>query len=364
MKMLLVGDISPSPENNHLFGSGNVEALFSDVAPMFQQYDVNIVNLECSLTESETQIKKIGPPLKASVGTAATLKKLGVDYCNLSNNHFFDYGRKGVKDSLEALDQVKMPYTGFGNNLEESRKDLIIEKNGQKIAVIAVCEHEYSYALEDRMGTRPFDVFQTPLDIRAAKEKADRVIVLYHGGKEFCRYPSPRLRSACRAMAQHGADLVLCQHTHCIGTYEKFGESHIVYGQGNFHFVNQKLSNRPGWKEGLGAIYDTVENTLELVPVVQKDEVGIRLANAQEKEEILSGIQERSATLHDGTWRQHWHDYCMQESEFYTRVATQACVPEFGEAGVQRLAHFLDCEAHSDVWHELFPTYNQTNEKD
>ena len=26
-------------------------------------------------------------------------------------------------------------------------------------------------------------------------------------------------------------------------------------------------------------------------------------------------------------------------------------------------AHYLDCEAHSDVWRELFPTYNKTNEK-
>ena len=25
--------------------------------------------------------------------------------------------------------------------------------------------------------------------------------------------------------------------------------------------------------------------------------------------------------------------------------------------------HFLDCEAHTDVWRELFPTYNLTNEK-
>ena len=26
-------------------------------------------------------------------------------------------------------------------------------------------------------------------------------------------------------------------------------------------------------------------------------------------------------------------------------------------------AHYLDCEAHMDVWRELFPTWNLTNEK-
>ena len=33
--------------------------------------------------------------------------------------------------------------------------------DGKKIAVIAVCEHEYSYALEDRMGTREYDTYET-----------------------------------------------------------------------------------------------------------------------------------------------------------------------------------------------------------
>ena len=27
-----------------------------------------------------------------------------------------------------------------------------------------------------------------------------------------------------------------------------------------------------------------------------------------------------------------------------------------------RFGHFLDCEAHTDVWRELFKTYNATNE--
>ena len=33
-----------------------------------------------------------------------------------------------------------------------------------------------------------------------------------------------------------GADVVLCQHSHCIGCYEQYEGAHILYGQGNFHF--------------------------------------------------------------------------------------------------------------------------------
>ena len=28
----------------------------------------------------------------------------------------------------------------------------------------------------------------------------------------------------------------------------------------------------------------------------------------------------------------------------------------------QQFAHYLDCEAHTDVWRELYKTYNYTNE--
>lgn len=363
MKALFLGDISPTDDNAELFAQGKVEALFNDTATLFAESDVNVVNLECALTQSDTPIEKIGPPLKAPLGTAKTLKKLGVTYCNLSNNHFFDYGRKGAEDSINALKEVGIAYTGFGDNEAESRKNLIVEKDGETVCIIAVCEHEYSYALEDRMGARAFDVFDTPLEIRAAKEKYDRVVVLYHGGKELCQYPSPRLRKACRAMVKSGADVVLCQHTHCIGAYEQFENGHILYGQGNFHFVKNKYRDRLMWFECLAVTYDTKTNEIQFTPITRNDDYGIRLANAQESEQILSAFAQRNASLHDGTWLEGWRAFCEGARAGYTRVIERAGVPENGERAVQMFAHYLDCEAHNDVWRELFKTYNHTNEK-
>ena len=38
-------------------------------------------------------------------------------------------------------------------------------------------------------------------------------------------------------MAENGADVVICQHSHCIGCYEEYQGCYILYGQGNFHFA-------------------------------------------------------------------------------------------------------------------------------
>lgn len=361
MKILFCGDTSPTKDNAHLFAQVATDALFTDTRPLFENADFSIVNLECALTDWQTPINKIGPSIAAPVQTAQVLKDLGVTHCGLSNNHFYDRGPKGVQDTLAALDQAGLVYTGFGANKEDSCKDLVLEKDGKTLCVIAVCEHEYTYALDNRMGCRGFDEFETPLQIRAAKERYDQVAVLYHGGKEHCQYPSPRLRKACHAMAKSGADLILCQHSHCIGCYEQFEGCHILYGQGNFHFVKTVDPSWTGWYQGLIVSYDTDTGLMDFIPVVFT-QYAIRLADKAERESILTAFHARGKHLADGTWLEGWHAFCEANRDSYTKAIADACTEGCSEAAIQKFAHYLDCEAHTDVWRELFPTYNLTNE--
>lgn len=363
MKLLLCGDVCPTALTDAYFANGDVKTLFGDVATLFDGNDVNLVNLECALTDKETPITKIGPNLKASLGTASTLARLGVNYCGLSNNHTFDYGRPGVMDMLAALRENGITYTGFGENYADSRKNLVIEKSGERITVIAVCEHEYSYAMENAMGARPFDAFDTLEDIRTAKAQGGRVIVLYHGGKEFCRYPSPRLLHVCRAMARAGADLVLCQHSHCIGCYEAYEGCHILYGQGNFHFVGR--GEDECWRSGFSVQYDSVTHGIAFVPHVMNEQ-GIELAKGAEKEQLMVDFAARNAELADGRWLDGWRAFCESMRSRYEKAVAEAGVGEDADGLVKhnhKFAHYLDCEAHTDVWRELYKSTHHTNEK-
>lgn len=362
MKTLLLGDVCPTTHTKTLFEKMDTEALFTDTLELFEGNDVNFVNLECAVTESKTPIQKFGPNLSAPSNMVKILKEIGVNYVGLSNNHFFDFGIEGAKDSIRFLKEAGIAYTGFGENYEDSRKNLIIEKGGEKVCLIAVCEHEFSYALDDRMGSRPFDEYDTLEDIRKAKKENNRVIVLYHGGKEHCRYPSPRLLKTCRAMVRSGADVVLCQHTHCIGCYEEYNRGHILYGQGNFHFVGLSDNVPDSWNSLLATRYDTITNKIEFVPIVNTD-TGITLAKGEEKDHIIQSFERRNRELQNGEWKKGWHDFCKKISPIYINVIKNACTDDSKEIDNAMFAHYLDCEAHTDVWRELFPTYNQTNEK-
>ena len=102
MKALLVGDVCPTEDTNELFRQKDVKTLFGDVVTLFEGNDINMVNLECALTDSENRILKFGPNLKACAETAEVLKAIGVNYVGLSNNHIFDFGKEGAMDTVKT----------------------------------------------------------------------------------------------------------------------------------------------------------------------------------------------------------------------------------------------------------------------
>ena len=141
MKLLMLGDVCPTKVNSDLFKAKDITALFGDTPELFKEKDHVFVNLECALTESDSPIEKFGPNLKAPEETAEVLASLGVDICGLSNNHVLDFGMPGIRDTFAALERAGISRTGFGEDLADSRRGLVLEKAGEKVAIIAVCEH-------------------------------------------------------------------------------------------------------------------------------------------------------------------------------------------------------------------------------
>ena len=363
MKFLIGADIVPTEVTEQLFVEGNKEKLFGKINDLAAGMDRIIINLECALTDHDGAIKKFGPNLKATPAAINGIKAFGVTDVALSNNHVFDFGVKGLRDTVATLEAAGIPYMGIGENDQDSRKPYFFEQEGKRICIINVCEHEYTYALPNRMGANPFNPFTSMRDIREARKECDYLIVLYHGGKEYCKYPSPRLYDLCHEMVYCGADLVVTQHSHCVGCYEQFEGGHIVYGQGNFNFVYPELSEKnPLWYTALLLEVEIKDKlTVKFHPIVCT-QTGCDLAPADKAAEIMAGFEERNAELLNGKWRDGWHAFCTdEEREYYHDKIVNACDTDYRKHG---FAHYLDCEAHTDIWREIFKTWNHTNELD
>lgn len=364
MKLFIASDIVPTKTTEKYFLDGNIEYLFTDVLPMMKSADRVVLNLECALTVSENRIKKCGPHLKGHPDCAKAMKDAGVTDLALSNNHVFDFGIEGLEETVKALDKYGINYMGIGENDTDSRKQYYVEKDGVKIGFVNVCEHEYSYATEDRCGSNPFDPFLTMHDIRETKKNCDYVIVLYHGGKEHTEYPSPRLLRLCREMVECGASVVLTQHSHCIGSYEEYEGGHILYGQGNFHFAHTP-DVPENWYTSLVAEIDATKEGLSIkfTPIVLEG-AQISIAKGEKAEKIMADFEKRKLQIKNGEWKKEWLKFCEVEKDNYDCDYAKYNNPFANSVEEVRravFAHFLDCEAHTDVLRELFPTWNKTN---
>ena len=314
MKILIGADLVPTDTNENLFAAADAGTLVgAQLQALLQQADYRIFNLEVPLTDEKTPIEKSGPALIAPTAAVAGYKALGVDLLTIANNHIMDQGEKGFATTRKVLEDAQIAYVGGGDDLAQAAKPYLIEIAGKKLGIYACAENEFSIAGETTPGANPFDALESPDHVAALKEKCDYVIVLYHGGKEHYRYPSPMLQKTCRKLVDKGADLVLCQHSHCIGSEETYHGGTIVYGQGNFLFDH---SAREHWQTGLLVALD--ENFQVSYIPLRKTENTVRLAEGEDAETILQQFRARSEEIKNPeAIRENYAKFAQQMGEGY-----------------------------------------------
>lgn len=293
VSVLIAGDTVPTDSNSILFTEGDITSLFGDeCVSLFHNADLSVINLETPLVSKLRPIKKFGPILSAEVNTVQAIKNLGVGLVSLANNHIKDQGVQGIEETISVLENAGIDWIGVGENKRQASQAYFFKKNNLVIGFYSVCENEFSNASKKESGANALDICITLSDIYEAKQKCNYLIVLYHGGKEEFRFQTPFEQNVCRKMIDMGADVVLAQHSHCIGTIEQYENKYILYGQGNFIF---DLCNDENWKTGLLVELNFKVNamTLELIPIVKRDNT-VRIADNKTKEIILSDLKKRS----------------------------------------------------------------------
>lgn len=270
ISVFIAGDIVPQNRTVDLFKQKRTDELFHDFIPIIKDADVSIGNLEAPIIDSNvTPIKKNGPCLHAPKETIEVLKEAGFNILTLANNHFRDQGQNGVECTLLHTKDNKIDVVGGGKTQQEARNILFKRVNNSILAIINVCEHEFSIATEDYGGSNPIDFINLHEDITTAKEKADYVLVIVHGGIEGYQLPTPRMKRTYRFLVDLGADAVINHHQHCFSGYELYKDKPIFYGLGNFCF-DWEGRNNSSWNEGY-AIKLTLDKSIsfELIPYIQ-----------------------------------------------------------------------------------------------
>lgn len=375
MSIIIGADIVPTEKNIEYFINGEVGNVFDEeILEILRNADYRIFNLEVPLCDFENPIKKSGPNLIAPTGVITGLKKLEIDLFTLANNHILDQGVQGLKTTIHLLENNNISYVGVGENKESAAKPFFFNCMNRRIGVYACAEYEFSVVTSEHMGANAFDLIDTFEHIENCKRNCDYLIVLYHGGIEEYRYPSPLLQKVFRKMADNGADLVIAQHTHCIGCWEKYKNSSLVYGQGNFSF--DKKDNEY-WNTGL-LIEIKDDFSIEFIPFF-KENRHVKLAKELMYEKIMGEFHIRCREVLDNTIITEKYNQLVKTKSINVllslsglryniplRVMIKLFGNRFGMAYFRfryrkrrffSLKNLVECEAHSEMLRSLLSNW-------
>ncbi len=259
MQLTFAGDL--------ILDEPNPDHWLSGIAPAIQAADIAIGHLEVPHTTSVDELVGDVPAPAAPPEHLGALARAGFDAVSLAGNHIADRGPRGIADTIETLDALRIAHTGAGANLAEARRPAYLSAAGRTIALLSYncVGPEASWAREDQAGSAYIYVWPagdgpvapaTPLDrpdpaslehmaadVQAARQRADLVVVALHKGIVHTRARlAPYERPVAHAVVDAGADIVIGHHAHIVRGIELYRGKPIFHGLGNGCVVTRALS--------------------------------------------------------------------------------------------------------------------------
>lgn len=348
MNLLFAADISFN-YMSQIPSKSEAEAMMAATAVHFKAADFSILNLEniFGVAAEHTPIIKAGPNLISDEKFSAVIDALKPTVVGLANNHSRDFGDAPLLYTKQFLLEKGYQVIGAGKNIEEAYQPALLEKDGLKAAIIAVCENEFGIAAENAAGTAGYQLGRVTKAIFDAKAMGAAPILYFHGGNEINPLPSPKKKELYRHFIDLGAAAVIAMHTHCPQGYEYYEGCPIIYSMGNFFFPER--GNKPSWAVGYMTLLELSAEgcKAELIPYSFGDRNHTPMQGTQ-KQAFLDYIEELSAPIADDELLQQYFDgWSMMMGPKYLGYLSHSLDLEPGL--LARLKNDFSCEAHNEM---------------
>lgn len=241
LRLVAVGDILMHQDvktSAERAGQG-FPALWADLVPLFQGADLAFGNLETPVAPTTG---RPGVPFQfnAPAILPSALRASGFTVLSTANNHAFDQGPKGVRETLDRLRAERLVAVGSGEDRARAEALQVLERQGLKVAFLGFTDI-FNVDLNRRADApwvRPMDLEPALAAVREARSRADLVVVSVHWGNEYQRQPTKRQRDIAKRLVEAGCDLVLGHHPHVLQPAELIEtggrKALVAYSLGNF----------------------------------------------------------------------------------------------------------------------------------
>ena len=249
LKLLFLGDIMQHQaqlDAAKIKGGDPTNPNSYDYTPYFQDLKTRFIKVDMRIANMETTFAKppySGYPHFCSPYTLLKWSRIaGIDMFLTANNHICDKGKKGIEETMDVYDSLKVLYTGIYRNRQEEleKNPLLVELKGFRIAFL-----NYTYATNGIPVPPPFvvkliDTASMRADLTRSKEKnPDFIIVCIHWGEEYVLKHSASQEKIEKFVYANGADVIIGSHPHVVQDYNI---EHRIDGEIN-HVTIYSLGN-------------------------------------------------------------------------------------------------------------------------
>jgi poly-gamma-glutamate synthesis protein (capsule biosynthesis protein) len=218
---------------------------------------------------------------------------VGTDVVELTGDHFQDWGQEAMYHTLEMYRQRNWGYYGGGENLQDGRKALIMEHNGNRLAFIG-CNGKggsFAQAGANRPGAVICDFPWMEAEISRLRSEGYLPVATFQHFEYYTYAAQPNQKRDFRALAQAGAVVVSGSQAHQPQAMEFLDQALIHYGLGNLFFDQYDVSaaTRQGFIDR-HVFYNGRYIGTELLTIQFVDYARPRPMTPAEREDVLNKV--------------------------------------------------------------------------
>ncbi|MDE6526060.1 MAG: CapA family protein [Muribaculaceae bacterium] len=253
--LIFVGDAMQHKAQLEAARSGNgydYSGYFDAISPIISVADLAVVNLETPVGAAP----HTGYPcFNAPAEFVDALAEAGFDLFLTANNHTLDRGCRGLRSTIDILDNKKLRHIGTYTDSVARTEALpaIIEVNKFKIGFLNYTYGTNGIQPRDGVIVDYIDRSLIKADVEAARKSgAELVCVCIHWGDEYRLLPNKAQQHLADFLEAIGVDMIIGAHPHVIQPMELrpnryYPERNVllVYSLGNF-VSNMKTADTRG----------------------------------------------------------------------------------------------------------------------
>jgi poly-gamma-glutamate synthesis protein (capsule biosynthesis protein) len=221
------------------------------------------------------------------------LEAVGTDIVELTGDHFADWGEDAMLYTLELYKERGWLYYGGGEDLQDGRKPVTLEHNGNRLAFIG-CNGKgggYAQAAKNHPGAVTCDFDTMESEITRLRDEGYLVIATFQHFEYYNYHAQPDQERDFRRLAQAGAVVVSGSQAHQPQAFEFESGALIHYGLGNLFF--DQLDVSPATRQAFidrHIFYDGHYIGSELLTMMFVDYARPRPMTAGEREDLLQTV--------------------------------------------------------------------------